>query len=408
MDSEIKISIIVPVYNTEKYLAQALDSLTGQTLKEIEIICVNDGSTDGSGKILADYANRDSRIKIITQANSGQSAARNAGMKAARGEYIGFLDADDWADKSAFEKLYRQSDDDDMVIGNICVYNQSMNTYDYNDSYCSINIFPQGFYNKHFSPVECKDFLFRISVTPWNKIYKRSFLIENNLFFCSNLNFEDNPFFIEVFLSSKKISLAPQAVFFYRVDSSTSYSHSNGKNDYKKLDFFKIMEMEEKILKQHGLYENLKDTFNLYKKQTLFYWFKKIKNPKVRFKYRLKLSKTFPLYLCIEKRILRLIFKFRLANLLKKKNTYIWVDDGGMSYCSYVAGKAKIKNPVFTTSSNNLQVHRELDIKTLEEANPDVVIAITSGFYNYDKTVRQKLSELGYDNTKVEGLIFPV
>ena len=201
MDSEIKISIIVPVYNTEKYLAQALDSLTGQTLKEIEIICVNDGSTDGSGEILARYASRDSRIKIITQTNSGQSAARNAGMKAARGEYIGFLDADDWADKSAFEKLYRQSDDDDMVIGNICVYNQSMNTYDYNDSYCSINIFPQGFYNKHFSPVECKDFLFRISVTPWNKIYKRSFLIENNLFFCSNLNFEDNPFFIEAFLS---------------------------------------------------------------------------------------------------------------------------------------------------------------------------------------------------------------
>ena len=189
MDSEIKISIIVPVYNTEKYLAQALDSLTGQTLKEIEIICVNDGSTDGSGEILARYASRDARIKIITQANSGQSAARNAGMKAARGEYIGFLDADDWADKSAFEKLYRQSDDDDMVIGNICVYNQSMNTYDYNDSYCSINIFPQGFYNKHFSPVECKDFLFRISVTPWNKIYKRSFLIENNLHLSSFLFF---------------------------------------------------------------------------------------------------------------------------------------------------------------------------------------------------------------------------
>ncbi len=407
MDSEIKISIIIPVYNAELYLDNTITSLMEQTLKEIEIICINDGSTDRSAEILEKYAAKDSRIRIITQKNSGQSAARNAGIKAAKGEYIGFLDADDWAEKSTFEKLYNRSQNDDMVIGNICVYNQAENTYDYNDSYYSINIFPPVLYNKHFPPEICKEILFRISVTPWNKIYKRSFILGNNLFFLPDLNFEDNPFFIKAFLKSKSISLEPNAVFFYRVDSSTSYSHSNGKNDYKKLDFFKIMDIEEQILKDCNVYNDLKDAFNLHKRQTLFYWLKKITHSGAYFSYKLRLLKTFPVYLCIRKRILRLIFKFRLTQLVNKKNTYIWVDNGTLDFCNYAAKKAKIKNPVFTTNSENIQNFNNINIKNLKDINPDLVITITTGFYNYDKTVKQKLESLGC-SSKVEGLVFPV
>ena len=101
-----KVSIIVPVYNVEKYLECCLESLINQTLKDIEIICVNDGSTDNSGKILENYAAKDNRIKVIHQVNGGQAAARNNGLNAVNGKYINFIDSDDWVDLDFIEKLY--------------------------------------------------------------------------------------------------------------------------------------------------------------------------------------------------------------------------------------------------------------------------------------------------------------
>ena len=100
-----KVSIVVPVYNTEKYLEKCLKSLISQTLKDIEIICVNDGSTDKSSEILQKFADSDTRIKIITQSNQKQGVARNRGMEVALGEYIGFVDSDDWVHLDFFEKL---------------------------------------------------------------------------------------------------------------------------------------------------------------------------------------------------------------------------------------------------------------------------------------------------------------
>ena len=111
-----KVSIIVPVYNIEKYLAKCLDSLINQTLEDIEIICVNDGSTDNSAEILNEYAQKDCRIKIINQDNAGLSAARNTGINAANGEYIGYVDSDDWIDLNFYEKLYNAAKDTDADI----------------------------------------------------------------------------------------------------------------------------------------------------------------------------------------------------------------------------------------------------------------------------------------------------
>ena len=105
MSSDVKVSVIVPVYNTEKYLQKCLDSLINQTLKDIEIICINDGSTDNSENIIRMFAKEDSRIKLINQENKKQGAARNAGMKIATGEYIGFVDSDDYVDLNYFERL---------------------------------------------------------------------------------------------------------------------------------------------------------------------------------------------------------------------------------------------------------------------------------------------------------------
>ena len=111
------VSIIIPVYNTEKYLRRCLDSVCSQTLKDIEIICVDDGSTDGSAAILAEYAARDPRIKVITQKNAGAGAARNVGIEVATGEYVGFVDSDDFVDGDFYEKLLEPHQD--VVLGNL-------------------------------------------------------------------------------------------------------------------------------------------------------------------------------------------------------------------------------------------------------------------------------------------------
>ena len=107
-----KVSVIIPVYNVEPYLKQCMDSVVGQTLKDIEIICVDDGSTDGSLDILKEYATEDSRIQIIEQKNAGAGAARNNGMRHATGKYLSFLDSDDFFEPRMLEKAYDLAEKD--------------------------------------------------------------------------------------------------------------------------------------------------------------------------------------------------------------------------------------------------------------------------------------------------------
>ena len=102
-----KISIIVPIYNVEKYLPKCIDSIINQTLENIEIILVNDGSTDSCAEIIESYANKDNRIKVIHKKNGGQSSARNMGLDIAKGEYIGFVDSDDWLHYDMYENMYK-------------------------------------------------------------------------------------------------------------------------------------------------------------------------------------------------------------------------------------------------------------------------------------------------------------
>ena len=104
-----KISAILPVYNVEQYIKDCLDSIINQTMDDIEIICVNDGSLDNSLQVLEKYAQKDARIKIISQENQGQGIARNNGLKIANGEYITFIDPDDWVDVDMFEKMYKSA-----------------------------------------------------------------------------------------------------------------------------------------------------------------------------------------------------------------------------------------------------------------------------------------------------------
>lgn len=115
-EKRAKVTVIVPVYNTAQYVGKCLDSLTEQTLAEIQVICVNDGSTDGSGEILQAYAGKDSRIRIIEQAKQGPATARNAAMEIAEGEYCCFVDSDDWLETEALEQLYAKASEERLDV----------------------------------------------------------------------------------------------------------------------------------------------------------------------------------------------------------------------------------------------------------------------------------------------------
>ncbi|MBP7211640.1 glycosyltransferase [bacterium] len=317
MSDEILVSLIIPVYNTGEYLVECLDSCIRQTLSNIEIICVDDGSTDDSLKILNEYSKKDNRVRVFAQKNSGQSVARNKGMKLAEGKYIAFLDSDDSLNPCMLEKLYNQANADnaDITMCSINVVNEKTECCTKTDSYFSLDIIPKEFEHKTFNWKDVRDFIFRIPVTPWNKLYKRSFLKYEKIKFLEKITFEDNIFFLEAFLSAKRVNFLREALVNYRYFSKTSYSTNHGKNDYKKLDFFKIFKVEEKILRSKKIYNELRTDFLAYKKYTLINWFEKISDKRVKLLYAIKLYLLYP-ELFFEKAL----WHFRKQNIIKKLN----------------------------------------------------------------------------------------
>jgi glycosyltransferase involved in cell wall biosynthesis len=173
--NNVKVSIIVPVYNVEKYLRQCMDSIVDQSLKEIEIICVNDGSSDNSLQILEEYVQKDKRIKMINNRNVGAWAARNTGMEYATGEYIGFVDSDDFIDEKMYENLYinAKSNKSDIVMCPAYVFEDNNPELNYQKPiYFSLEYFDKKFDNKVFDHTKTRNLIFKVNVTCWNKIYK--------------------------------------------------------------------------------------------------------------------------------------------------------------------------------------------------------------------------------------------
>ena len=264
------VSVIVPVYNVEEYLRQCLDSIVNQTLKEIEIICVNDGSTDSSLQILEEYAQKDERIKIITKENEGLGAARNTGMAYATGEYIGFVDSDDWVELDAYEKLYinAKSHNSDMVMCPIHIYDDNTNELSHEQPYFNLDCFNENFDNCRFDHIKTKDFLFKISVTAWNKVYKKSFLDKINVKFPEGLIFEDNPFFYETYLKTNNVSLVRDFLYFYRINRADSIVV---KADEKYFDLIEIHELSIKVFIETNNFDEYKQDLLSYVISNLFY-----------------------------------------------------------------------------------------------------------------------------------------
>ena len=218
----IKLSIIVPVYNVAEYLERCLNSLINQTLNEIEIICVNDGSTDNSLCILEKFAGLDKRIKIINQKNKGLSGARNTGIKLVQGEYFGFLDSDDWVDLDYFEKLYKRAKncDADISLGDFIRKGKFKHKIrlklNKEEEFVGDN---EKFYGSQFYHFPCV----------WNKIYKTSKF--NDLRFIEGIFFEDGPYTIQALNRANKVVTCCNTYLYYFVNPNSIVKTLNKKKE---------------------------------------------------------------------------------------------------------------------------------------------------------------------------------
>lgn len=223
----VKVSIIVPFFNTEKYIEKCLNSLVNQTLSDIEIICVNDGSTDNSMITVRRFALKDSRIKIIEQQNLKQGAARNNGMKIAQGEYIGFIDSDDWVDLDYFERLYnaaKKYDSDIALATNIRVGKRK--------SKKRLNITEEkvvsGLQDKFDICQQWKN------ECPTNKIYRHSMLKANKIVWPENCYCEDKLYTVQAVYYANSVVTVPNVNYYY-FRNPNSTVNSKAKKHFKQL-----------------------------------------------------------------------------------------------------------------------------------------------------------------------------
>lgn len=225
----VKVSVIVPVYNVEEYLRQCLASIVAQTLEDIEIICVNDKSTDKSAVILEEYSRMNDRIRVLEHdVNRGLSAARNTGVASSTGEFVYFIDSDDYlAKENALERLYdaAKKDGADEVIGGIVKWHEQTGEryLDWHENYLNKEI--------HGETLATLPQL-RCNVIAVNKLIKRSLLEENRISFIESVRkYEDNPFSCKVHVLTRRISIVPDTIYIYRQSRAGSITHRENKED---------------------------------------------------------------------------------------------------------------------------------------------------------------------------------
>ena len=269
-----KLSIIIPVYNVENYISKCLDSILNQNFKDFEVICVNDGSCDNSLQILQKYALKDSRVVIIDKENEGSGVARNAGLAVAKGEYIYFVDGDDWLEDNALEQMISQADKnntDILIFGGLSCYETKNSTLPLEDGArssgevyrkqyggYSADKLPKKYLNKIFSAKDIKNDIFKFPSTAWTKLYKREFLLKNNIKFQPIKAGQDQLPFFHSMIMAERISLLPLNLYCYRKNRKGAVTAAKKKKNFSPIFVFYGI---EELLKNTGLLEDYKKIF---------------------------------------------------------------------------------------------------------------------------------------------------
>ena len=269
----VKISVIVPVFNSEEYLTECLDSILNQTFSDIEIICVDDGSDDNSLNILKDYHKKDNRIKIISQENKGLSATRNVALENAAGDYIAFIDSDDYFELNALEDLYYKTTlyDADFTMSKLLNFDDKTGK-SRPTPYFDMKYLKEMVGEKPFNYSDVNDVLFKMCVTAPGKLFRKDFI--ENIRFEEGLLFEDSLFFIKCMLKADKVYFHDEYIYNRRNhDSSITNSYFD--------QFSDVLIIYDKIaeeLRKNNVYDEVKVQFFNSKCQLVFMRFKQVKD----------------------------------------------------------------------------------------------------------------------------------
>lgn len=257
----IKVSVVVPIYKVEKYLRQCVDSILAQTLKEIEIILVDDGSPDSCPHIIDEYAAKDCRVVPVHQENGGYGRAVNHGVGLARGEYIGIIESDDWIEPTMYEKLYNKAKqlDSDIVKADFFIYNSQNtkapdNPYDQKSSLISLNEAPDG----SFTVRECPQIL-AYHASLWSNLYRADFIREIPMNETASASYQDFPFIMEVLSRARRITVVKECLVHYRMESGQNSSTMRRDERLLMMPIQCVNGLE--VLKKCGTFEDVKDAF---------------------------------------------------------------------------------------------------------------------------------------------------
>ena len=254
----VKFSIVIPIYNAERYLCECLNSLVAQSFKDFEIICVDDGSIDGSSTILEDYASKDRRFVVLRQQNCGAGTARNKGLEVARGDYVIFLDADDFFAPNLLEKLYAQAvcSEADIVLCNGRAYYTSSGRYRKVSNYLRTS-FVKGM--PVFSRCDIPDHILTVTnPVPWNKLFRRSFLLREGLRFQSLENCNDLYMVLLSLCVASRISWVDEPLVAYRECGGRNLQ---SRKRAAPLCFIRALETLYDELRRRNLFEAVKRSF---------------------------------------------------------------------------------------------------------------------------------------------------
>lgn len=265
-----KVSIIIPVYNVEKYLKKCLNCIVNQTLTDFEVICINDGSTDNSLEILNEYAKNDKRFIVISQENQGQGVARNRCLELVKGEYIQFIDPDDWVETNMLETLYDFAKKHDSQIVKFDYfeffeYSNKLKKIDFVNRIkkdFKYDLISKPYYSWRQLKKGC---LTKLELCVWTYFYSAEFIKSNNIRFNSTKLGEDHLFANGALILADRVDYLNEYLYYYRIRSGSAVNIKSDQN----FCVFDNVEQFKKFLIQHSLYEELKDEFKDYAQQAV-------------------------------------------------------------------------------------------------------------------------------------------
>ena len=267
----VEISVVIPVYNVEEYLGECLDSITNQTFEDIEIICINNGSTDNSLKVLREYEKIDSRIKVISHETRGLSRARNTGVKMARGKYIYFIDSDDYLELYGLEKIHNIAVEKNLDLLMFKLVNFDKRTgyedYNYSDMPFLLDLDKDVFNYRDF-----KENILNVDVSTCTKLFKRELIKDKR--FAEEYIFEDNLFNIDYLFDAKRIYFLDECLYHRRIRNNSITTRAS--KDY--VDIIEIFNRIYKKFKENGIYPEFKEKLFMRRVDAVYYRFTLIKD----------------------------------------------------------------------------------------------------------------------------------